>query len=636
VRPDHSADLMTDLFESITDGFFVLDKNFKVEFWNKEAERITGLTTDEMIGQYFWDKAPKHVHTDTYQYFHKALKKKTTICFEQYNVIRDRWLEKSIYPSSRGLFVHFKDITIRKKQDFMLALEKKVLELNSNKKTSLQTIVNYFLKGLEKIFPYMFGSVLTLDEDRLSVRHLSAPRLPAIYSHAIDGLSIGPEAGSCGTAMYRKEKVIVSDIVTDPLWAGAKELALQFGLRACWSWPILNSKGDVLGSFAAYYLSPREPVELESELLDRAASLIRIIMENNSAEEAVKISRDRYMLATRATNDAIWDWDLHTGEYFWGEGFYQQFGYKPGSKVRTRKFWEDHLHPDDRTRILKELARFVQQKDKGLWLEEYRFRRSDGKYALISDRAFLVFGKEKKPVRMIGSMQDITDRREMETRLLKQELNKQKLVARAMVDAQEKERAEIGRELHDNVNQILSTTKLYLELAKQDNKERMSLIGRSAENIHEAIHEIRNISRSLVPSSISDLGLTDSVNDLVESIRTTRAIHVEFYSAGRFDEKLSDKLKLMLFRIIQEQVNNVLKHSAAKNLIIELILEEGDNSVGLNISDDGKGFHPEKVKNKKGLGLSNIMSRADLFGGKLTIVSAPGEGCKLRVQVPVI
>ncbi len=407
--------------------------------------------------------------------------------------------------------------------------------------------------------------------DRLSVRHLSAPRLPAIYSHAIDGLPIGPEAGSFGTAMYRKEKVIVSDIVTDPLWAGTKELALQFGLRACWSWPILNSKGDVLGSFAAYYLSPREPVELESELLDRAAGLIRIIMENNSAEEAVKISRDRYMLATRATNDAIWDWDLHTGEYFWGEGFYQQFGYKPGSKVKTRKFWEDHLHPDDRSRILTELARFVQQKDKGLWLEEYRFRRSDGKYALISDRAFLVFGKEKNPVRMIGSMQDITDRREMETRLLKQELNKQKLVARAMVDAQEKERAEIGRELHDNaVNQILSTTKLYLELAKQDNKERMSLIGRSAENIHEAIHEIRNISRSLVPSSISDLGLTDSVNDLVESIRTTRAIHIEFYSAGRFDEKLNDKLKLMLFRIIQEQVNNVLKHSAAKNLIIEL------------------------------------------------------------------
>jgi PAS domain S-box-containing protein len=478
--------------------------------------------------------------------------------------------------------------------------------------------------------------VLTLDEDGLAVRHLSAPRLPAIYSHAIDGLPIGPVAGSCGTAMYRKEKVIVSDITTDPLWAGARELAMQFGLRACWSLPILNAKANVIGSFAAYYKVPKAPAEIESELLDRAADLIRVIMENGRAEEAIKISRDRYMLAVRATNDAIWDWDLQAGGYFWGEEFYQQFGYKPGSKVKTRKFWEDHLHPEDRGRIIKEMTRFIQEKDKGLWLEEYRFKRSDGKYALISDRGFLVFGKEKKILRMIGCMQDITEKREIETRLLKQELNKQKLVVRAMVDAQEKERAEIGKELHGNVNQILSTTKLYLELAKSDNKERMKLIGRSVDNIHEAIHEIRNISRSLVPSSISDLGLKESVNDLVENIRITNAIHVEFYADGRVDEKINDKLKLMLFRIIQEQVNNVLKHSAAKNLIIELTYEQGDGGIGLNITDDGKGFSPEKIKNKKGLGLSNIMSRTDLFGGRLTLMSAPGEGCKLRVQVPVL
>ena len=212
--------------------------------------------------------------------------------------------------------------------------------------------------------------------------------------------------------------------------------------------------------------------------------------------------------------------------------------------------------------------------------------------------------------------------------------DKQKLIARAIVDAQEKERAEIGKELHDNINQILSTTKLYLELAKSDNKERLSLISRSAGNIHQAIHEIRNISRSLVPTSIGDLGLLDSLTDLVESVQTTRAIQVEFHPVGNFDEKLSDKTKLMLFRIIQEQVNNVLKHSGARKLIIELVLEATENRIELSITDDGKGFNPEKT-GKKGLGLSNIMSRADLFGGKVTIQSAPGRGCKLSVQVPV-
>jgi PAS domain S-box-containing protein len=632
---DYSAQI-TNILGSITDGFFVLDRNFRVTLWNHEAERITCLSAAEMVGQPIREKLPELVDADTWQSFHKAFKKKMTVTLEQYNDRSDRWLEMSVYPSEEGLFAYFKDVTIRKKQEAMLALEKKVLEQNSNKKSSLRTILNNFLKGIEKIFPGMYCSVLTLDEDGISIRHLSAPGLPAIYAHAIDGLPIGPIAGSCGTAMYRKEKVIVSDIEKDPLWSGARDLALKFGLRACWSFPVINARGDVMAAFAVYYTTAKSPATLELDIVGRAANLVTTIIESKRAEEELSISNERYMLATKASNDAIWDRDLHTGLYFWGEGFYHLFGYKPGPKVLTRKFWEMHVHPDDRTRVLKNIDRFIRRKDKGLWLEEYRFRKADSRYALISDKGFLVFGKDGRLIRMVGSMQDITEKREMEKRLLKQELNKQKIIAQAMVDAQEKERAEIGKELHDNINQILSTTKLYLELAKNDNKERLSLISRSAENIHEAIHEIRNISRSLVPASIGDLGLLDSISDLVESVRTTRAIHVEFYPVGNFDEKISDKEKLMLFRIIQEQVNNVLKHSGARNLIIELLLEDTENRIELNITDDGKVFNPEEVKGKKGLGLSNIMSRADLFGGKVTIMSAPGHGCKLRVQVPVI
>ncbi len=465
-----------------------------------------------------------------------------------------------------------------------------------------------------------------------------APGLPTIYAHAaIDGLPIGPNAGSSWyDAMYRKETVIVSDIATDPLWVDHRDLALQFGLRACWSIPVLNGQDEVLAAFSVYYTTAwksRQP-RPEMDIFERVANLVTIIIESKKAENELNISNERYTLATRATNDAIWDRDLHTGLCFWGEGFYQQFGYKPGAKVRNAKFWERRIHPRDRDRILKGMEKFRDNGGKGLWLGEYRFSRSDGTYALVSDRGFLVLNKEGKPIRMVGSMQDITEKKEMEEKLLQQEVNKQKLIAQAIVDAQEKERAEIGKELHDNINQILSTTKLYLELAKSDNKERLSLISRSAGNIHHAIHEIRNISRSLVPTSIGDLGLLDSLTDLVESVRTTRAIHVEFYPVGNFDEKISDKEKLMLFRIIQEQVNNVLKHSGARNLIIELILEETENRIELSITDDGKGFNPEKPR-KKGLGLSNIMSRADLFGGKVTIQSAPGRGCKLRVQVPV-
>jgi PAS domain S-box-containing protein len=631
----HYSEQLAGILESITDGFFALDPEFRVTLWNHEAERITRLSAAETIGQSIWDKLPELVGTDTWQSFHKAFKKKMTVTFEQYYERTDRWLEMSLYPSDQGVFAYFKEVTQRKKQEALLALEKKVLELNTTKRMSLRSLLNFFLKGIQKIFPGMYCSVLTLDEDNLSVRLLSAPGLPAIYAHAIDGLPIGPKAGSCGTAMYRKETVIVSDIATDPLWENARDLTLSFGLRACWSIPVISGKDEVLAAIAVYYTTVKAPTDAEMDTFERIANLIAMIIESKKAEEELSISNERYTLATRATNDAIWDRDLGTGLCYWGEGFYEQFGFKQGARVKDAKFWESHIHPRDRERVLREMKRFIGRKDKGLWLEEYRFKKADGVYALISDRGFLVFNKEGKVVRMVGSMQNVTEKKEMQEKLLKQELNKQKLIAQAMIDAQEKERAEIGKELHDNINQILSTTKLYLELAKNDHKERLSLITRSAGNIHNAIHEIRNISRNLVPASIGDLGLQDSIADLVESLRTTKAINVEFYPVGNFDEKISDKAKLMLFRIIQEQINNVLKHSGAKNLIIELILEETDNRIELSITDDGKGFDPGKA-GKKGLGLSNIMSRADLFGGKVTIQASPGRGCKLRVQVPVI
>ena len=217
--------------------------------------------------------------------------------------------------------------------------------------------------------------------------------------------------------------------------------------------------------------------------------------------------------------------------------------------------------------------------------------------------------------------------------VLKEEINKHKAVARAVVYAQEKERAEIGKELHDNVNQILSTAKLFLETAKSLPDERLTLIDKSINSIHQAINEIRAISRSLVPPSISDLGLTESINDLVENINVSKALKVDCFIEGEIESSTNREQKLMLFRIIQEQVNNVLKHSQASH--VSITLHVSDHLLELEIADDGKGFDIEKEHLKKGVGLSNIISRAELFHGKVDIYTAPGEGCKLKVEIPL-
>ena len=135
---------------------------------------------------------------------------------------------------------------------------------------SLDTLV----RVIERVAPGMRGSVLLLDADGVTLRHGAAPNLPDAYCRLIDGERIGPVAGSCGTAAYRAERVIVRDIATDPLWAGYKQAAEPFGLAACWSTPILDRDGRVLGTFAMYYDEPREPKTADLELADTAANLL--------------------------------------------------------------------------------------------------------------------------------------------------------------------------------------------------------------------------------------------------------------------------------------------------------------------------------------------------------------------------
>lgn len=242
----------------------------------------------------------------------------------------------------------------------------------------------------------------------------------------------------------------------------------------------------------------------------------------------------------------------------------------------------------------------------------------------------------EKPDAVVASFADITQAKKDKEAIQRNHelyIEATKAVAQAVVDAQEKERAEIGYELHDNVNQILSTARVYLDLAKHDEKERLSLLDKSIVNISNAVSEIRRISRSLVPASLSDLGLILSIEDLLDSLKVAKGIKVEFYHSADIESTISEKGKLMLFRIIQEQVTNVLKHAEATQLVIEMIADSG--SISLSITDNGKGFDLEKVKSKKGVGLRNIANRTELFNGKMNMVTSPGNGCKLNIIIPL-
>ncbi|MHA4810806.1 sensor histidine kinase [Flavitalea flava] len=351
----------------------------------------------------------------------------------------------------------------------------------------------------------------------------------------------------------------------------------------------------------------------------------------------LKILNELYRFVTEVTNDCLWEWDFKERQLFWiDEGHKRLFGYPIENAFIPQRFWEDHIHDDDRNRVLNKLSKIISEGSSSTWEDEYRFEKASGDYVFVHDRGHIVYDGNKKALRMIGATQDITARKSVEFQLLESErklsyerLNRQKEIASSVLAAQEKERSEIGEELHDNLNQILGATKLYIELAKTDEENRDMLLEKSSEYIVTVIEEIRRISKTLTYPGPHLMGLSDSIKILLDEYKMVHPLKIEYRMEVLDEKELSEKLQLDIFRIIQEQLNNILKHAKASLATISLTRHK--NEIRLLISDNGEGA--DLSAEKKGVGIQNIMNRARLHQGSVKTVSTPGEGYQLKVTL---
>ncbi|HLX66704.1 MAG TPA: ATP-binding protein [Puia sp.] len=203
--------------------------------------------------------------------------------------------------------------------------------------------------------------------------------------------------------------------------------------------------------------------------------------------------------------------------------------------------------------------------------------------------------------------------------------------AEAIIRAQQEERARLGHELHDNVNQILASAQLFLGQLEPDSSEFSSVKTRTSEILTMAIEEIRCLSREMVMPDFKDIGLTGSIRQLVGDLQYCKPFEIRFLHDNRKSiESLDDHRKITLFRMVQEQIKNIIKYARANHVVIDL--QGCENHVRLEIVDDGKGFDPATTRH--GLGLSNIYERTKLYHGEVALESAPGRGCTLIVTLP--
>lgn len=242
-----------------------------------------------------------------------------------------------------GAVVAMHDITRRKRSDQLEAGQRAVLAGIAARRPLAESLLAT-TRVCEELFPGALCSILLLDEEGKHVLTGAAPSLPAAYNAAVHGLAIGPKAGSCGTAAWRGERVVVSDIASDPLWEDYRGLAAAHGLAACWSTPVRGSSGRVVATFATYYREPREPTAAELEGIDGLAALVAVAIEHAEAYRDLQLGQQRFRSLFDEHPDAVYSMDLEGRFTAVNDRFHALSGLVPETVLGKR--FDDFVAPE--------------------------------------------------------------------------------------------------------------------------------------------------------------------------------------------------------------------------------------------------------------------------------------------------
>ncbi|MEQ8472285.1 MAG: PAS domain-containing protein [Marinoscillum sp.] len=477
----------------------------------------------------------------------------------------------------------------------------------------------------------------------------------------------------------------------------------------------------------------------------RLEGTLHDITDRKKGEEILSKSNERYELISKATNDAIWDWDINNNQITGNKNLYELFDLEVFSDRFDDRMFQSKIHPEDVNRVRAKTADALFAR-KGVISQEYRFLHPDQTWRVILERSQVIYDKNGMPVRMLGAMQDITEQKSSEVTLqeitnrlllattsaklgifdwnigrdrmvwnqymyeifevspsdfdhsfqswldcfhakdvalfdLKNNsklLNKRKMnetirvvlstediryveihaillpnengkvtsvigvcrditdkvnaeqqINRTIINTQEEERFETGRELHDNVIQVLIASLMNLNHAK-DRDPNNTPLENGLQHTKNAINEIRRLSHQLAPSNLGQMAMDEAIKDLLKNMNSQEYFKVSLKFDLDNGNCIPDEVKLNIYRIVQEQLNNIHKHSGATKISIELGASK--NRVWLKTKDNGKGF--DLTKAHYGIGLHNIQRRVKVFEGEISINTAPNKGCQMIIDIP--
>ncbi|MCE5336669.1 MAG: PAS domain-containing protein [Desulfobacteraceae bacterium] len=382
------------------------------------------------------------------------------------------------------------------------------------------------------------------------------------------------------------------------------------------------------------------------------------IDERKKAEQALRDSEALWQFALEGSGDGVWDWNPQTSEVFFSKQWKAMLGYAEDEIGHTLPEWDRHLHPDDRDRVYEEIGKYFAG-NTSIYNSEHRLLCKDGSYKWVLARGKVVtWTSDGRPLRAIGTNIDITylkqvekelreareelarrvEKRTAELQKANQELHK---LSSMLIFAQEEERKRIGAELHDSIGQTLAGVKLMIEkiLLASDRgncEEAFNELRPVVPLIQHSMRELRTIYTGLRPTMLDNLGLIATLQWLCRQFQVLYPKYKVNFETTVEERDIPEELKVVIFRISQEALNNSTKHSQAST--IDVCLMKGPDGIQIIVADDGEGFNQDKVPQfagREGFGLTGMKERAEIMGGTFSIISTEGAGTIVRASWPV-
>ena len=521
----------------------------------------------------------------------------------------------------------------------------------------LSVTLAHLVGVVEAQMPGAICSILLLDEDGVSVRHGAAPSLPAEFIRSIDGLRIGPKAGSCGSAMYWGKPVIVEDIGADPLWDDYRGLALQHGLCACWSTPITSSDGKVLGAFANYYKQPKSPAVADTRLIELAVYIAAIAIERKSADAKLQANERRFRDFAETASDWFWETDA---EYRFTYVSHDRSMNPAGEDSPLGKTSWDIAADRDDDRAKWDAHKALLDRREPFRDHIFQVARGNAGVRFVSGSGIPFHEASGRFAGYRGIARDVT-----EAVLSNRALLEAKEQAEIASKAKSEFLANMSHELRTPLNAIIGFAEFIVQqplgpLGHARYAEYIRDIGRSGTHLLEIINDMLDVARieaGKAELDEQDVRIAETLAEgakirarQIERARLTLAIDV----APPAPVLRADARALR--QILLNLISNAVKFTPEGGTITVGVRrasapDGGGGGVALSVADTGIGIAADDIpklmkpfaqvhnvyKRKyqgAGLGLTLVRSFAELHGGTVKLESAPGHGTTVTVALP--